>query len=107
MTRPSPRGWEVSRRAVSRVRLLRRAEADRLLLLAFNELHRADADSLELLRFVCRDTAAAPILVIGALRPELDLATRGPESAAMPPPLHVTRRLKIGSFPHAKARGRP
>src|SRR5579875_3516534 len=52
------------------------AAADRPLLLALDDLHWADADSLELLGFMCRRIAGAPILVMGALRPEPDLATR-------------------------------
>jgi DNA-binding CsgD family transcriptional regulator len=52
------------------------AAAERPLLLSLDDLHWADADSLELLGFLCRRLVGARILVVGALRPEPDRATR-------------------------------
>ncbi len=45
------------------------------LLLLLDDLQWADADSLELLGFVCRRLGGTRILVLGALRPEPDLAS--------------------------------
>jgi DNA-binding CsgD family transcriptional regulator len=57
-------------------RFFAEAAAERPLLLTLDDLHWADADSLELLGFLCRRLAGARILVLGALRPQPDPASR-------------------------------
>jgi len=52
------------------------AAADQPLALTLDDLHWADADSLELLGFLTRRLAGTRVLVLGALRPEPDPASR-------------------------------
>lgn len=56
-------------------RWLARLADERPLLLALDDLHWADPDSLELLGFISRRLAGAPLAVVGALRPEPDAAS--------------------------------
>ncbi len=62
------------------IQFLKRAAARRPLLLALDDLHRADGDSLYLFHWLARESADAPLLLLGAYR---DGAVDDPKAAEL------------------------
>src|SRR6516162_4698676 len=64
------------------LRRIRRAAADRPLLLALDDLHWTDPDSLTLLHLLCRRAPALPLAVVATARPWPDPALHAAEQLA-------------------------
>ena len=64
------------------LRRIRRAAADRPLLLALDDLHWADPDSLAFLHLLCRRAPELPLAIVATARPWPDPALRAAEQLA-------------------------